>query len=86
MSSKSSKQRQFKGTTKPRLFFDRKIRPSGNTKVVSLGKILPISWYFTRMEVVDRDANSVTVKFTKLLEMSQDASDTTANTGSEQNS
>jgi len=71
-----NKSPQFKGTSSPRLFFDRKIRTTGNTKSVSLGKVLPQSWYYTRLEIVDRDANSVTVKFTKLLENTPNASDT----------
>ena len=76
--------KQFKGTSAPRLFFDRKIRKTGNTKSVSLGKILPQSWYYTRLEIVDRDANSVTVKFTKLLENVPNASDTTINKAGKQ--
>lgn len=80
-----SKIKQFKGTSAPRLFFDRKIRKTGNTKSVSLGKILPQSWYYTRLEIVGREADSVTVKFTKLLEYTQNASDTTINKTGKQN-
>ena len=72
--------RQFKGTSKPRLFFDIKVRPTGGTRSVSLGRILPKRWYYIRAEVVDRERNSITVKFTKLLEMEADAPDTNANT------
>lgn len=70
------RKRQFKGTSKPRLFFDRKLRPAGNTRVVSLGKVLPEGWSYIRMEIVDRTENTVTVQFTKLLEAEPVACDT----------
>jgi hypothetical protein len=80
------KTRQFKGTSIPRLFFDRRVRPTGHTTSISLGKIIPESWSYVRMEVIDREAESVTVKFTKLLETEIHACDTSINKGCEQNS
>ena len=81
----SPHKRQFKGTSKPRLFFDRVIRKTGNTVSVSLGKILPKSWYYARLEIVDRGADYITIKFTKLLENEPNASDTATNQASKQN-
>lgn len=75
--------RQFKGTGNPRTFFDRRVRMTGGTKSVSLGKILPDSWSYIRVEVVDRDSDAVTIKLTKLLEEYTNAQDNTANQGSE---
>ena len=82
--SKSVK-RQFKGTSAPRLFFDRRVRETGGTISVSLGKILPHNWYYIRLEVIDRNDDSVTVKITKLLENKPYASDTATNKTGEQN-
>lgn len=77
--------RQFKGTSKPRLFFDRLVRTTGCTKSLSLGKVLPKDWGYVRIEVIDREANSLTLKITKLLEATTDAQNTKAHKGSEQN-
>ena len=76
--------KQFKGTSAPRLFFDRRVRETGGTISVSLGKILPHNWYYIRLEVIDRGVNSVTVKFTKLLENEPHASDTPNSQASQQ--
>ena len=81
LSNKSK--RLFKGTGSPRTFFDRRVRFTGGTKSVSLGKVLPESWSYIRIEIVDRDSDAVTVKFTKLLEEFAGAQSTTANQGSE---
>lgn len=79
-----SHKRQFKGTAKPRLFFDRLVRDTGNTRSLSLGKVIPEIWHYVRIEVIDRESDSVTVKITKLLEKMPNASDTKAHQGSEQ--
>ena len=77
--------RQFKRTAKPRLFFDRRVRQTGNTVSISLGKVIPKGWYYVRIELIDREADSVTIKLSRLLEMSTDASDTKANKRSGKN-
>ncbi len=76
--------RQFKGTKAPRLFFDRRVRTTGDTKSLSLGKVLPANWYYVRVEVTDRDANSITIKITRLLETQINASDNKTDTGDKQ--
>jgi hypothetical protein len=80
-----SHKRQFKGTKAPRLFFDRTVRKTGNTKSLSLGKVIPASWSYVRIEIVDRDESSITVKITKLLETTQDAPDSNGNKRGKQN-
>ena len=84
MSQLQSHKRQFKGTAKPRLFFDRLVRETGNTRSLSLGKAIPQGWGYVRIEVIDRESDSVTVRITKLLERLPNAPDTKANKGSEQ--
>lgn len=80
----SKKQRQFKGTSKPRTFFDRFVRRVGGTAYIALGKLIPNDYYFVRTEVIDRDENSVTIKVTKLLEISNNASNSTNHKTSKQ--
>lgn len=61
------KKHQFSGLNKPRLFYDRKVRTAGHTKVLSVGKLLPDDYYYVRCEVIDREENAITIKITKLL-------------------
>lgn len=79
------KPRQFKGTSKTRLFFDRLVREQGNTRSLSLGKVIPDMWSYVRIEVIDREADSITLKISKLLETTPDAQNNTAHKGCEQN-
>ncbi len=71
--------RQFSGTAAPRLFFDRRVRPTGNTVSISLGKFVPLEWSYVRIELVDREADSVTIKISKLLVTETDACNSTVN-------
>ena len=83
--SKQKQKRQFKGTKSPRLFFDRRVRATGNTRSISLGKLIPESWYYVRMEIIDREEDSITIKFSRLLETIPNACDTATCKGCEQN-
>lgn len=86
MSTQTNKQkRQFKGTKAPRLFFDRTVRQTGNTKSLSLGKVIPLEWSYVRIEVIDREADSVTIKLTKLLGSDIGAPDSKADKRGKQN-
>lgn len=82
--SKKKQKRQFVGTAKPRLFFDRRVRPTGSTLSISLGKFIPATWSYVRIELVDREDDAVTIRISKLLERPIDACGNTADTGSEQ--
>ncbi len=86
MQSKDKQKRQFKGTSKPRLFFDRDVRQTGFTKSISLGKVIPDGWNRVRVQVIDRDEYAVVVKFSRLVEVNPNACDTSVNKGCEQDS
>lgn len=77
--------RQFAGTSKPRVFFERKLRVEGHGKSLSVGKVIPKNWTYVRMEVIDRNCDTVTIKVTKLLEDKLDAQVTTTDSGSGKN-
>ncbi len=79
------KKRLFKGTAKPRFFFDRKIRDTGHTISISVGKLIPKDWLYVRLELVDADETSRTIKVTRLLEAENNAQADTINKGCEPN-
>lgn len=80
--SETKQRRQFKGTAAPRIFFDRRVRPTGSTVSISLGKFIPSKWSYVRIELVDRSDDSVTLKISKLLETVTDACAAATNTAS----
>lgn len=59
--------RQFRGTSLPKAFFDRKVRIVGYSRVLSISKILPEDWAYVRMRVLNKTPGSVEVLFTKLM-------------------
>lgn len=65
--------RQFKGVVTKRDFFDRKVRKQGNTTVISLGKIIPKSWKYVRVELIGRKDDIIIVRFKKLYEEKNNA-------------
>ena len=65
--------RQFKGTSVPKTFYDRRVRLVGYTRVVSLGKIIPEDWAYVRMRVLNKTPDTIEVLFTKLLGRDKDA-------------
>lgn len=76
--------RPFRGTSKPRTFFDRKVRNQGDTLSLSITKIIPNSWRLVRIKPLKTTKNSVTVKITKLLDDEMIAQATAPNQTSEQ--
>jgi len=60
--------RRFKGVSKPRSFFDRKLIRQGATRYLAVGKVLPKSWRYVRIEKLEESENHVILKTTKLLE------------------
>jgi hypothetical protein len=80
------KTKQFKGTGKPKTFFDRKIRPAGYTRYVALGKVLPEDWEYVRLTVINKTPNTIELLIQKLLGAQNHAQVKTDNTTSQQNS
>jgi len=80
------KPKQFRGTSKRKNFYDRKIRPQGFSVVVSLGKVLPSDWTWTRIHLLDRTDKTVTVMFERLEMKGANAPTATDDSASERNS
>ena len=77
---------RFKGTSKPRTFFDRKIYQGSFTRTLSVGRLLPDNWLYVRCTVTAKNGNSVTIKFSKLAEAPNIAPTPPAYQGHKQNS
>jgi len=65
--------RQFKGTSRPRAFYDRKVRRSGYSRVISISKIIPEDWLYVRLTPLNRTDKSVEVLIEALLRGNEDA-------------
>lgn len=59
--------RKFRGTSKPRQFFDRKVRREGYSRTLSLGKIIPKNWRYVRITPIEKTQNAITLRIDKLL-------------------
>lgn len=59
--------RQFRGASKPRSFFDRKVQDTGYTRVLSLGKIIPKDWTYVRVTPLKKDKTTILLRIDKLL-------------------
>jgi len=53
----------FKGTSKPKTVYDRRVIKWGNSRVVALGRIIPSNWLFVRVRIIEKTENSITLKF-----------------------
>lgn len=73
--------RQFSGASKPRLFFDRKVRQQGGGRSLSMGKVIPPTWKYVRIRKVRESDTSVTVRIEKLFEEKQHAQNKKSNKG-----
>ncbi len=62
-----SKKKQFKGTSRARSFFDRKVQTYGYSRTLAMGKVLPKGWTYVRIRKIKEGEDFVTVKITKLL-------------------
>ena len=43
-------------------FIDRKLNSQGHTKLLAVGRVLPSDWSAVRVQVLDRDPESVTIR------------------------
>jgi len=77
--------RQFKKPKKQRTFYDRKVIHSNTTRALCLGKIIPKPWQYVRIEVLNMNEDSRTVKITKLLGDEENAQSTKTNKKHKQN-
>ena len=59
--------RQFKGTSAPRTYYDRRVRKVGYSRVLSISKIMPEDWEYVRMRVLNKTPDTIEVLFTKLM-------------------
>jgi len=72
----SKRKRRFKGTSRPRTFYDRKILRHGYGRQISVGRIIPNDWRYVRIEVLDKGENDIVIKIRKLLGAEINASTT----------
>lgn len=79
-----NKTRQFKGTSKPKEHYDRKVRKVGYTIYVALGKVIPEGWDYIRITPLNRTPNTIEVLFEKLLGSQNNAQTKTNNTADKQ--
>lgn len=77
--------KQFHVTPQKRDFFDRKVLTYGYSRTLSMGKIIPKSWKYVRLEVINKDLSTINLKITKLLGEEPLASNQKINKGDRQN-
>ena len=63
----SKQVRQFDKTSQRRTFYDRKVRRTGFSRVVSLSKVLPESWTYIRITPLNVTDISVQLLVEKLM-------------------
>jgi len=63
----SKKKRQFRGTSKPKDYYDRKVIRTSHTVSLSMGHIIPKTWRYVRLKVEERSENHILLRITKLL-------------------
>ena len=63
----SKRPKQFKGTSKRRTFFDRKVRKVGYSRVLSMTKVVPEDWAYVRIIMMNRTSDAVEVLLEKLM-------------------
>ena len=81
----SEKHKQFRGTSKPRQSYDRKVRHVGYTSYVALGKVIPNDWQYVRLTPLNRSPNSVELLIEKLFGAKNNAQTTNTNKTDKQN-
>lgn len=59
--------KQFERTSQRRTFYDRRVRKTGFSRVVSLSKVLPESWTYVRITPLNITDISVQLLFEKLM-------------------
>lgn len=69
----SNEKGKFTGTYHKRKSFDRKVVPLGNTRVLSLGKVIPKEWIYVRITPLNRTAKSIELLVELLLTREQNA-------------
>jgi len=79
------KKRQFRGTSKPKQFYDRKVRKVGYTRVISLGKAIPPDWKYVRIHILNKTPNTVELLLEKLLGTNNHAQTTKTHKTNKQN-
>lgn len=79
------RKRHFQTTVQRRTFFDRKVLHYGQSRAVSLGKVIPKDWEYVRIGVIDKNPATVTIAITRLKVTESHAQNTTANKENRQN-
>lgn len=54
------------GTLPATTFYHRKLTPSGGTRTLSVGRILPSDWLIVKIQVLKQDDRVCVLEFTKL--------------------
>jgi len=77
--------RQFRGTSKPKTTYDRKVRPAGFTRYVAMGKVIPEDWQYVRLTLLNRTPTSIEILIERLLGRKNHAQTKTNHTTNQQN-
>lgn len=77
--------RQFQTAAKRRTFYDRKVLRYGYSATVSMGRIIPKTWQYVRVRIIEQTDKHITVEFEKLLGDEMIAPITQAHKSSRQN-
>jgi len=75
----------IKAGTKPRLFYDRKVQKTGSTRLLSLGKVIPVGWRYVRIRKLREDINILYISIEKLYEEKNNAQTNTTHKNNKQN-
>ena len=77
----SKKKRQFKGTSKAKDHYDRKVIHSRTGRTLSLTKVIPKDWLYVRIYLVDETKNHKIIGIQKLMGVEQAAQITATHKG-----
>ena len=77
--------RQFVQKSKKQKYYDRKLWKSGNTRGISIGKIIPADWLYVRAYIADQGPDWITVQFIKLAGVTSNAHTPTSHKANKSN-
>lgn len=80
-----TQQIKARGGRKARTFYDRRLRKSGNTRTIAVGKVLPHTWDFVRIRTLKEGDGYAIIKFSRLSVVETNASVGKADKTSKQN-
>lgn len=63
----SKRVKQFERASQRRSFYDRRVRKTGFSRVISLSKVIPEDWGYVRIKILTATPDAVEVLFEKLM-------------------